>query len=169
MGYKNRIIKKALETIVYLSQSDHRHYWILKAIYVADKEHLRKYGRQIFSDTYIAMKLGPVPSLAYDIVKTVRGDGCLSVDSIDLTEAITVPDSYTIKPLRKANLGVFSDSEIECLDYALSVVLPMSFDQLKKFSHDEAFLASSENDEISLDSIVNSLENGRELLEYLNS
>jgi len=169
MGYKNRIIKKALETIVYLSQSDNRNYWILKAIYVADKEHLRKYGRQIFSDTYIAMKLGPVPSLAYDIVKAVRGDGCLSAESIDLSESISVPDPYTIKPLREAKIGVFSDSEIECMNYALSVVLPMSFDELKEFSHDEAFLASPRNDEITLDSIVRSLDNGREVLEYLNS
>lgn len=168
MSNKNRIIKKALETIVYLSQSDNRNYWILKAIYVADKEHLRRYGRQIFSDTYIAMKHGPVPSLAYDIVKSVRGDGCLSVNDIALNEAIAVPDSYTIEPLRKANIGVFSESEIECMNYALEVVLPMSFEELKKYSHDNAFLASLQNDEISIDSIVSSLDNGREVFEYLN-
>jgi hypothetical protein len=169
MSNKNRNIKKALETIVYLSQSDNRNYWILKAIYVADKEHLKRYGRQIYSDTYIAMKLGPVPSLAYDIVKAVRGDGCLSINTLDLDEAISVPDSYTIKPLRKANMGVFSESEIECMKYALSIVLPMNFDQLKEYSHDKAYLSSQQNDEITLETIINSLDNGREIIEYLNA
>lgn len=169
MRNKIRNIKKALESIVYLSQSDNRNYWILKAIYVADKEHLKQYGRQIFSDTYIAMKLGPVPSLAYDIVKTVRGDGCLSVNSIDFSESIAVPDAYTIKPLRNADIGVFSESEIESMNYALSVVMPMSFEELKEYSHDKAHLASPRNDEISIEAIINSLDNGREILEFLNA
>ena len=70
-----RKYRKALETVVYLANKDQRQYWVLKAIYLADKENLSKYGRQIFGDRYIAMQLGPVPSLAYVIVKSVREDG----------------------------------------------------------------------------------------------
>jgi len=40
----------------------------LKLIYLADRYHLRKYGRPIFSDTYWAMPYGPVASSVKDIV-----------------------------------------------------------------------------------------------------
>ena len=53
---ERRKYQKALETVVYLANKDIRQYWVLKAIYLADKEHLQHYGRQIFSDRYIAMK-----------------------------------------------------------------------------------------------------------------
>ena len=36
----------------------------IKLIYLADRLHLRKYGRPIIGDMYWAMKLGPVGSLA---------------------------------------------------------------------------------------------------------
>jgi len=169
MSYSKRNIKKALETIVYLSESDNRHYWILKAIYVADKEHLNRYGRQLFDDTYIAMRLGPVPSLAYDIVKSVRGDGCLSIPDLNPQESISVPDQFKVIALRHANLSQFSDSEIECLKYALSIVSPMKFEQLMEYTHDKAYLASQQNDEMSIDSIISTLENEKEIFEYLDT
>ena len=91
---------KALETLVYLANKDQRQYWVLKAIYLADKEHLQKYGRQMFGDRYIAMKLGPVPSLAYDIVKSVRvgAVGYLFPDPKPETALGIVSDNRTVKP-----------------------------------------------------------------------
>src|SRR5260370_34242127 len=44
-------------------------YDILKTIFLADKAHLNKYGRPITFDNYVAMRAGPVPSLAYDLLK----------------------------------------------------------------------------------------------------
>jgi hypothetical protein len=42
---------------------------ILKAIFLADKAHLNKFGRPITFDNYYAMRAGPVPSLTYDFLK----------------------------------------------------------------------------------------------------
>lgn len=41
---------------------------LLKLIYLADRYHLRKYGRTVTGDTYFAMSYGPVPSLTKDVV-----------------------------------------------------------------------------------------------------
>ena len=127
MGNKNsehRKYLKALETVVYLANKDQRQYWVLKAIYLADKEHLKRYGRQIFGDRYIAMKLGPVPSLAYDIVKSVREGavGYIFPDPTPSTALQIVADNHTVKPARKAELDLLSTSEIECLDFGHNVI-----------------------------------------------
>ncbi|WP_428490771.1 Panacea domain-containing protein [Rhodopila sp.] len=44
-------------------------YDILKMLFLADKAHFNIYGRPITFDNYFAMKEGPVPSLAYDLLK----------------------------------------------------------------------------------------------------
>ena len=42
---------------------------ILKTLFLADRAHLNRYGRPITFDEYVAMQDGPVPSLAYDVLK----------------------------------------------------------------------------------------------------
>jgi hypothetical protein len=167
MSNSKRRYIKALETLVYLAEREKRNYWILKAIYFADKEHLRRYGRQLFGDSYRAMKQGPVPSLAYDIIKWVRGDGYFEFANPDPGSAIDIPDKYTILPKRKAHIDYLSKSEIECLDFALDLVSPLDFDALKTLSHDSAYNAVQQDEEMSLDSIINSLENCTEVMEYM--
>ena len=63
--------EKAIETIIYLSGyvDNPSHLGICKLLYFADKTSLEKYGRFIFGDDYLAMKAGPVPSGAYDLIK----------------------------------------------------------------------------------------------------
>jgi hypothetical protein len=53
---------KALEVILYVAGSVPDMYRALKVLYFADREHLGRYGRLICGDTYVAMRLGPVPS-----------------------------------------------------------------------------------------------------------
>lgn len=169
MRYTHRKYLKALESLVYLANKDNRNYWILKAIYFADKEHLSKYGTQIFDDSYRAMKQGPVPSLAYDIVKYIRGDGWFVFENPDPSTALRVPDIYTIKPLRKPNLDLLSKSDIECLDNGIEKIKNLNFGQLKDLSHDSAYLSVEQDEEMSLDNIISTLENGKEVRNYLDS
>ena len=167
MSYSKRKYIKALETIVYLAEREQRNYWILKAIYFADKEHLRRYGRQLFGDYYRAMKQGPVPSLAYDIVKCARGDGYIEFTDPHPATAIEVPNKFIIVPKRTANIDYLSKSEIESLDFALNLVSPLDFNALKELSHDSAYTAVQQDEEMTLESIVNSLENCAEIMDYL--
>lgn len=169
MEKRQKRYRKALEVLVYVVNMEQRHYWALKALYFADKEHLSKFGRQIYDDTYQAMEKGPVPSLAYDIVKFVRGDGFYSFADPDPSAAISVPDNRTIIPLRKPDVGQLSQSDIECLDSAHRFVKNLTFGELKKASHDKAYETAEENDEISTGSLILSLDNGEEILDYVKN
>jgi len=161
-----RKCRKALETLVYIANKDHRQYWIFKTIYFADKEHLKRYGRQIFEDNYRAMKQGPVPSLAYDIVKNVRGDGWFVFNNPSPKTALSVPDRYTILPLREPDVQLLSQTDIECLDYAYNQIKDLSFQQLKDLSHDGAYKAVDQDEEMTIESIINTLENSDEVMDY---
>ena len=41
----------------------------LKLVYFADRYHLRRYGRPVIGDEYLAMQYGPVPSNTKDIAE----------------------------------------------------------------------------------------------------
>ena len=118
--------------------------------------HLNKYGRPITFDNYVAMKHGPVPSLAYDLLKenaTARefwrnraqlpwhrreapeiGEGCFSYET----------------PARVFSDEVLSETDVEELKACLTVVKALHFHQIRKLTHeDQAYLDAWEDDGVS--------------------
>ncbi len=87
----------------------------IKLIYLADRLHLRKYGRPIVGDVYWAMKLGPVGSRAKNIAELTEAP----------VEVLAYAKKY-IKPadakkrsfasIKDPDLSVFSKSDLECLE-----------------------------------------------------
>ncbi len=87
----------------------------IKLIYLADRLHLRKYGRPIVGDIYWAMKLGPVGSRAKRIAE---------LDSMP-DEIFSYAKKY-IKPgddnkqsfssLKPVDTDLFSKTDLECLE-----------------------------------------------------
>jgi len=160
---------KAVEVLLYVTKRAPNTYNALKVLYFADKQHLAKYGRLIYGDSYIAMKLGPVPSAAYDIVKAARGDGvCPAL--VPAEQLLSIDSEHRISPRREAELDRLSESEIECLDAAIEAYGRLSFAELKTISHDEqAFQASDENDSIAIENMAASLPDADVLLDYLRN
>jgi len=160
--------EKAIEVILYIAKRAPIPdiYHVLKIMYFSDKDHLEKYGRLICDDSYIAMVHGPVPSGAYDIVKSVRGDGYSKVEST-AKESFKIIDDKLISPLRDANIALLSESEEECLNNAIKGYGKLSFKKLKNLSHDKAFKSVDENDRISIESIAETLKDGRLIIEHL--
>ncbi len=89
----------------------------LKLIFLADRYHLRKYGRLVTDDCYVAMKYGPVPSTIMDIAeedeqlgKPLKGYASKYIRAIDRGRRVEsihpIDDSY------------FSDSDIEAFNFA---------------------------------------------------
>ncbi len=86
----------------------------IKLIFLADRLHLRKYGRPVIGDSYWAMKLGPVGS------KTKRAA------ELDLSGDVLLYTKKYIKPtdekkqsfvsVKEPDLGVFSKTDLECLE-----------------------------------------------------
>jgi uncharacterized phage-associated protein len=162
-------IDKTIEVMLYISNSTQDLFHIMKILYFADKFHLEGYGRLITGDNYIAMKDGPVPSGAYDLIKHVRGDGFL-VPGVEPELAFIVEGRTTVAPIREVNLEYLSESDIECLNKAIESFANMSFPELWRVAHDEESYKNADfNNDISMTSIVQSLENGNEIFEYLNS
>ena len=146
--------EKAVESLLYVAShaSIPDIYHILKIIYFADKDHLEKYGRFIYNDTYVALRHGPVPSTTYDIIKYVRGDGYFVYDHA--FKSFEVQPNDNIMPFRDAILDIMSDSEIECLDKAIKKYGSLSFKKLKALSHDEAYKAADLNDIMDIETIA---------------
>lgn len=140
---------------------------ISKLLYFADRIHLERYGRLISGDNYVAMKHGPVPSGAYDIMKAVRGDGTCGVEE-EAQAAFTVEGQHDVVPRREANEALFSDSDLECLHEAIQRYGNLSFKALTDLSHDAAWDSADENDMIELEQIIATLPDGASLLEHLH-
>lgn len=158
---------KALEVLLYIAQNCSDMYNVLKVLYFADKQHLENYGRLICGESYVAMSHGPVPSGTYDMIKFVRGDGIYEFCDLHIKESFHM-EKYHIVPHREPRLELLSESEIECLDSALTNYGRMSFSRLKELSHrDKAYQSADENDFIPLEAIIKSLPSSEALLEYL--
>jgi uncharacterized phage-associated protein len=159
---------KALQVILWIANrvKNANFHTISKVAYFADRNHLQKYGRLISGDNYVAMKHGPVPSGIYDMLKALRGDGYSPLEA-QAKEAFEVVGPYTVVPKRAADPDLFSESDIECLNWAVKNFGRKSFDELTKASHDNAWDKTGANDLIDIVAIIKSLPNGKELLEHL--
>lgn len=86
----------------------------LKLIYLADRYHLRKYGRLITNDTYFAMEYGPVPSAVKDIAE--RNVFLGKMESKYSQKYIAQVDKRHFRSKGPVENKVFSQSDIEALD-----------------------------------------------------
>ncbi|MFA4953922.1 MAG: Panacea domain-containing protein [Patescibacteria group bacterium] len=87
----------------------------IKLIYLADRLHLRKYGRPIVGDIYWAMKLGPVGSRAKNIAELSDAPAeVLAYAKKYIKPADAKKQSFT--SIKEPDLNVFSKSDLECLE-----------------------------------------------------
>jgi len=160
--------QKAIQAILYVTNRLGKRadmYWVLKALYFSDKCHLHRYGRFIFGDRYVAMRHGPVPSGAYDLMKIARGENPL-LHCPEVHKAFSL-DGNRVLPFVDADPDAFSDSDIECLDEGIRECRGLSFGDLKSHSHDPAWEKADENDSITTESIADLAPDKEALLEYL--
>lgn len=141
---------------------------LCKILYFADQKHLSLYGRSITGDTYIAMEYGPVPSNVDDILKAVRGDSFFSGYVGDLKSKIHFENRFIIKGLLEADMNELSETDIECLDYAISLCKDKSFDKLTDLSHGLAWTNTARNRAMSVKDILRENGNEEEYAEYID-
>lgn len=112
--------KKATQVINYLAKKEGGQIDKLKLIklaYFADRYHLRKYGRPIANDTYFAMPLGPVGSSVKDIVEF---SDFLAEEEVAYAQQYVARGARpnTIVSVADVDVGVFSKSDLEALDFS---------------------------------------------------
>lgn len=87
-----------------------------KLIYFTDRYHLRKYGRLVTNDEYLAMKHGPVPSTVKDIAEA---NDFLEKEIKEYSDSFVEPfDNLVLKSIGLVDESVFSESDLEALNFA---------------------------------------------------
>jgi uncharacterized phage-associated protein len=108
----------------------------LKLLYFSDRYHLRKYGRLISNDDYIAMKNGPVPSVAKDIAE-LKNDFLCDEKALEYSSHYIEPDNKKLNFASKeaVDASVFSKSDIEAMNFAWDRFGHFTQYQLVKITH----------------------------------
>jgi hypothetical protein len=137
-------ITKIVEAILFLLQEAGKQnsvltqYQIVKSIFIADLHHLRKFGRPISFDNYVAMKFGPVPSETYDLLKATYRWKEAPPAGWPLWDRVPRDGSSVMdyrNPKREPNRRKLSQTDIIELTQALSFVLAQGFGGVRDWTH----------------------------------
>ena len=114
------------------------------------------------------MAYGPVPSNVEDIFKAVRGDSFFSpyVENIR-NEEFDFINKFIIRPKRNADLDYLSESDLECLDFAINKCIDLSFQQLTDLSHDLAWNNTHRDRAISVKDILREMGDDEEYVDFI--
>lgn len=164
--------ERALASLLYVAERLRQPtlHSISKMLYFADKRHLWEYGSLMFGDQYVAMENGPVPSAIYDMLKAVRDN--VSVQLVcgipveQLKHSLEVV-GFNVTPLKAADPMELSESNEECMDWAVEEYGNYSFGELTDRSHDETWAETPPNSKISVEAMTLGTKNREALLEYL--
>ena len=131
--------KKVIEAIVYIAskQPDIDIFHMAKVLFYGERAHLRNYGRPITGDHFVAMKDGPVPSFALNVVKKKRE--YVSADMLAYASEGFKTFGYPLKiaAIRDFDDKFFSRTDVECLSVALQKYGEMPFRELRDTGHAE--------------------------------
>lgn len=160
--YKEKI-NRILEAFAYIAERAPAHrqnmYNVLKVFYLADKQHMERYGRFIFDDSYSAMQRGPVPSCAYDLLKAIKNGQALPL----ATESpVSVGQDNMVAPLRQADEDLFSGSDLLCIDEIIEL---SKNEDLGDLSHDAAWKQTPLNRFMPIEVILSTLQNSDALID----
>jgi uncharacterized phage-associated protein len=136
-------LDKIVELLLYLAI--HRpgadKYQAVKFFYLADREHLARYGRPITFDTYFAFDHGPAPSKTMDLLErdewVMREAGLKALPfETEVAPALNgTPTIYIRKPLREVDLDLFSKSDLAVFDEIIEKYGSASFNDLWNLTH----------------------------------
>lgn len=129
--------KKATQSINFFARRENRTHSInkmkaIKLIWLADRYHLRKYGRPIVNDDYWAMDYGPVGSSVKDIAESST---FLSKEESTYAGQYLKSDGYHTRSVMDIDHRVFSETDIEALDFAHNEYGSMDQFELADLSH----------------------------------
>lgn len=108
---------------------------LVKLVFLADRYHVRKYGRLVTGDVYLAMEKGPVGSMVKDITgfSEFLGDEEKNYAAQYFAKAGDEPNA--IVSLRKVDRDLLSESDEEALDFAYTNFGALTTDELVTLTH----------------------------------
>jgi uncharacterized phage-associated protein len=142
---------------------------VFKIMYFADQKHLTKFGASISNDKYIAMQNGPVPSMTYDILKALRGEGLLVGLKDRFTPYFNLIKSYTVEAKLEPELENLSESEISAIRESIHENKNLNFEKLTEKSHDYAWKKAMRDGEIDLIDIAEAGGASKDMVKYIQN
>lgn len=126
-------------------------YDLVKTLFLADRAHLNEWGRPITFDNYAAMKHGPVPSLAYDLLKAnskaLKDYQIAALPWVSKDQGMGKKHFFPVEPSFPCG-EYLSESDIEALSDSLGTVLRLGFGQIRMLTHlDPAYVAAWRDDD----------------------
>lgn len=132
-----RSTKKIIQALAYIAyqQADHKvnSMKAYKLLWLADRYHLRQYGRTITGDAFFALPHGVVPSDAKNVIEHQKTN--LPNDETYRDKYIKRIGKYDYQAIIAPDMMVFSDSDQEALDKILQTYGYLDQYQLEKLSH----------------------------------
>jgi len=136
-------IEKIVELLLYLARArpDADKYQAVKFFYLADREHLIRYGRPITFENYYAMSFGPVASTVLELLNgNLNRAKAVGIDELPFKTEIGKTrngsdTTYIRAALREVNYDLFSKSDIKVFDEIVAKYRNASFDDLFKATH----------------------------------
>jgi uncharacterized phage-associated protein len=108
---------------------------LMKLVWAADRYHLRKYGRLVTEDSYVAMPKGPVASLALDIIN--NDSDFLPEESVEYGHSFIRLNTanHEVTSLDEVDGRFLSESDEEALIFSWSTFSSMPRFELADFTH----------------------------------
>lgn len=132
MNKKTINYKKVVQALVYFAEKESNKQFnkmkAYKMLWLADRYHIRQYGRSITNDKYFAMPFGTVPSKTKEML-----DG-KNIDDV-FFDYLDIVDNNTYKAKSSANLKVFSKSDLNALDTIYNKFKNLTPFELSEYSH----------------------------------
>lgn len=128
--------KKAVQALNYLACNNGgtlNKMKAIKMIWLADRLHVRKYGRSITGDEYYAVPFGPIPSATRDILESNSTVGDLA--SGYTNDFIKGDKKYTFRSIKEPDLKVFSETDIQAIHTIVEKFNTLDKFELSDYSH----------------------------------
>lgn len=106
----------------------------IKLIWLADRLHLRKYGRLITGDIYFALPFGPVPSTTRDFLED--SPFLTEIEVSYCNEFLTKQDKFNYGSLKDPEIKVFSQTDTDALEIVFLKYNDLDHFQLSELSHE---------------------------------
>lgn len=100
-----------------------------KLLWLADRYHVRQYGRTITNDVYFALPKGAVPSCTKDLLDK-------KIESEYFNDYINLKGEYEYTSKQQSNMDVFSETDMEVLELIHSNFGNKSANDLSNYSHE---------------------------------
>ncbi|MES0492073.1 MAG: Panacea domain-containing protein [Leptospirales bacterium] len=167
-------IKKILQIInIFLEKSNGsiNYTKLIKLLYIADKEFLKKWDYTITGDMYSSLKSGPVLSKVYDLIKGKSSD-----NEQVLWDSLFITHDYELCQLHTNKLGTdqLSKAEIKAMNDVFELYKNSSYTDLINLTHDKSKFpevkweeAGESSLDLPIEDLLKSLDRSTEEIEEL--